>query len=62
MPISIVGQAKTVLEVNGGSIHLDFDDSEPESDGTPLSIKKSKIARISICEVRFNRAKAATMQ
>ena len=33
--------------------------SHPLSKGTPLTIKKNKVARIQICEIRFNRTRAS---
>ena len=37
----------------------DFLKNHPLNRGTPLTIKKSKVARIQICEIRFNRTKAS---
>jgi len=31
----------------------------PLNRGTPLTIKKSKVARIQVCEIRYNRTKAS---
>ena len=33
--------------------------NHPLNRGTPLTIKKSKVARIQVCEIRFNRTKAS---
>ena len=30
--------------------------------GTPLNIKKSKVAKIQVCEIRYNRTKASVLQ
>ena len=77
-PISIVGKPGTVLEVDGGSITIDFNQMKDEfgagpleerdpskpwiEQGTPLTIKKVKVAKIQICEIRFNRTRASMMQ
>jgi hypothetical protein len=70
--VAIVGQPGTVLEVEGGSIIIDFrkgggsstdvmkaSNRPPIERGTPLAIKKNKVAKIHICEIKFNRNKAA---
>ena len=33
--------------------------NHPLNKGTPLTIKKNKVARIQVCEIRFNRTKAS---
>ena len=89
-----MGQPETVLEVDGGSIFIDFSDASAtgqlrsheegsltpriqltqndsnandehtpreqssRSKGTPLLIKRDKVAQIQVCEIRFNRTKA----
>ena len=110
-PVTLIGQPETILEVDGGSIFVDFrkavdrqaqmDGTSPltgkqcdtEGDqaamlstpgnvressqfssaaaaevlikqhplnrGTPLTIKKNKVARIQVCEIRYNRTKAS---
>ena len=74
-PISIIGKAGTVLEVDGGQIKIDFGDNNEElgpeyvekkdpfkpwiEQGTPLTIKKLKVAKIHVCEILFNRTKAS---
>ena len=64
----------TILEVDGGSIVVDFaevneelgpefietrDPTKPAIErGTPLTIKKVKVAKMQVCEILFNRTKA----
>ena len=70
----LVGQPGTIFEVDGGSIFIDFSKSSIEQEegeqlrkngaqtqpiGTPLTIKKSKVAMISEIEIVFNRTKAS---
>ena len=33
--------------------------THPFNRGTPLTIKKNKVARIQICEIRYNRTRAS---
>ena len=63
-----------MLEVDGGQIKIDFAENNEElgpdyvekkdsskpwiEQGTPLTIKKLKVAKIHVCEILFNRTKA----
>jgi hypothetical protein len=69
-PIRLIGQAGTIFEVDGGSIFIDFGNSTNDTEdvdptsrkGTPLTIKKSRVAMISEIEIVFNRTKASLYQ
>ena len=42
-----------------GNLAKEATQKHPLSRGTPLTIKKNKVARIQICEIQFNRTKAS---
>ena len=48
-----------VMESPANSQLRDFLKTHPLNRGTPLTIKKNKVARIQVCEIRFNRTRAS---
>lgn len=55
--------ASTPLAANENNLFStqgkDYIKNHPLNRGTPLTIKKSKVARIQVCEIRYNRTKAS---